>query len=129
MTDWSVVLWVLLFTLLIMDVMFPLFKLLATSPDCFNFSNIMESGLATSSTICSGSLLLGSFGLPHLQVPQMALNLVFSCCGSYLILLDPTLRFHELGGQKGDGQNKIEAKKVVEYLSLHISCRQVPYLT
>lgn len=93
--------------------MFPLLKLLETSPDCFNFSNIMESGLATSSTICSGSLLLGSFGLPHFQVPQMALNLVFSCCGLYLIPLDPTLRFHELGGQKGDGQNKSEAKKLL----------------
>lgn len=113
-----------------MDVVFPLFKLLVTSPDCCNFSDIMESGLATSSTIHSGSHLLGSLGLAHLQVPQMALNMVFSTWGSYFIPLVTTLRFCDLGGQKGDGQNKTEAKKVVEYLSLlHVSCSQVPYLT
>lgn len=54
--DQSVVPFVLLHTLLKMAVLVLLFHSMGASPDCHNFSKVMDSGIATSSSSSLGTL-------------------------------------------------------------------------
>lgn len=69
-------------------ILFTIFQLAGTLPDCHNFSN-MQSGLATKSTSSaqeSGMLLVGSQRFVYIQVPQVGMNLTFTLNGRDFVL-------------------------------------------
>jgi len=78
-----------------MGVMLPLLQLVGTSPDCHDLSNMMESGLATSSAPADAS-----HQVPWTCAPSGSLvsNLVFSYSGWFFILPVPAFAFCNLGG-------------------------------
>jgi len=67
-----------------MDEMFPFFQSPGTSPDCHDYSNIMESSLAmtpVNSLRTLGCSSSGPIDLMYIQVPQVVRNLIFSYSG------------------------------------------------
>lgn len=72
--------------------------------------------------------LIGSHGILYVQVPQMDLNLIFSCDGWNLIDLVPALRFRDLTDLgRAIASENWSKNKIVEYLSLqqfHINIKR-----
>ena len=105
--------------------MFPFFQSLGTSPDCHDFSNIMESGLATTSAsslrtlgcIASGPMDFCTFRFCRRSRTWSSLT-----AGGILPSWSPSCH---LSTREGWGERlpvKTEAKKVVEYLSFLLIC-------
>lgn len=105
--------------------MLPLFQSPGTSPDCHDFVNIMETGLAAKSAVPSRLMhLFGSHGLVQIQVPEVVVNLILRCEG--LCSPSPYPAVHPFKSAGREVVIEDRGKRIVEYLNLPISCYQFP---
>lgn len=97
--------------------MFLLFQSMGTSPDCHNFSNMMNGGLATSSTSSLrtyGSISSGPCAA-SCSLDGLELNLLLH----WVVLHHPSPRFAccDPGDMAGTLASEGQGKKVLEYLA------------
>lgn len=90
--------------------LFPLFQSVGVLLNCHDFSNMMESALATSPVFYPQMCLIRSPRLIHPQLPVTVSNLIPSYCGQFLILPIPVFAFCDLGGMMESLLVRKEAK-------------------
>ena len=114
-----------------MGVMFPLFQSVGTSLDCNDFSNMMDSGLATSSASWLGTRGCTSSGRMDLctcRFLRWSQTRSSPYSGLCFILPVPAFAICDLGGVAGALAGEDWGKKVTKYLSLlHIPGNQVSH--
>ena len=102
-----------------MGAIFPFFQSPGSSPDCHDFSHIMESGLPTTSANSLrmlGCIFSGPVDL--CQVPQVVTNLIFSYSGRDFASPVPVMQSIHSRGVGREAASEDWGKKVIEYLSL-----------
>lgn len=102
-----------------MGATFPFFQSREISPDCHYYTNIMKSGLVTTSanSFRTRIHLVWSYRLVFVQVPQVVPNLIISYGGGLCSPSPCALRSKHSRGLKREVTNEDWDKEVVEYLN------------